>query len=111
MLFQAEPGDPDCVLSFQYSQNVLVASHTVMNSSQSAREIVKAGPEEDVFVQSGEAIILDCQCRGDMAMRHRTCAEKWVHVKVHLPLMRAQHLRAIITPYTILQCFKIQIQS
>lgn len=31
--------------------------------------------------ENGEAIILECQCRGDMAMRHRTCAEKWAHVK------------------------------
>ena len=33
-------------------------------------------------VQSGEAISLDCQCRGELALRHRTCAEKWARVKV-----------------------------
>lgn len=35
-------------------------------------------PEE---FESGEAIVLDCECRGEMAMRHRACAEKWSHVK------------------------------
>lgn len=35
-------------------------------------------PEE---FESGEAIILDCECRGEMAMRHRACAEKWSQVK------------------------------
>lgn len=25
---------------------------------------------------------LDCQCRGELALRHRTCAEKWSRVKV-----------------------------
>ena len=33
-------------------------------------------------VQSGEAMSLECQCRGDLALRHRTCAEKWSRVKV-----------------------------
>lgn len=32
-------------------------------------------------VQSGEAISLDCQCRGDLALRHRACAIKWSRVK------------------------------
>jgi hypothetical protein len=30
---------------------------------------------------SGEAISLDCQCRGDLALRHRACAIKWSRVK------------------------------
>lgn len=30
---------------------------------------------------SGEAISLDCQCRGELALRHRTCALKWSRVK------------------------------
>ena len=36
---------------------------------------------ETFAVQSGEAISLDCQCRGDLALRHRTCAVKWSRVK------------------------------
>jgi len=31
--------------------------------------------------QSGEAISLDCQCRGDLALRHKACAIKWSRVK------------------------------
>ncbi|CAD7703497.1 unnamed protein product [Ostreobium quekettii] len=31
--------------------------------------------------ESGEAITLECQCRGETALRHRSCAEKWVRVK------------------------------
>ncbi|KAK9815367.1 hypothetical protein WJX72_002353 [[Myrmecia] bisecta] len=30
---------------------------------------------------SGEAIALECNCRGDVAMRHRSCAIKWARVK------------------------------
>lgn len=30
---------------------------------------------------SGEALSLECQCRGEMALRHRTCAIKWSRVK------------------------------
>ena len=30
---------------------------------------------------SGEAIHLDCGCRGDLAVRHRECAVKWSQVK------------------------------
>lgn len=36
----------------------------------------------DVFAQCGEAMSLDCQCRGELALRHRSCAEKWSRVKV-----------------------------
>lgn len=32
--------------------------------------------------ESGEAIVLECACRGELALRHRTCAEKWARVKV-----------------------------
>ena len=32
-------------------------------------------------MQSGEAISLDCVCRGELALRHRTCAIKWSRVK------------------------------
>lgn len=39
-----------------------------------------------VLVQSGEALLLDCACRGEMAVRHRVCAEKWSSVKVRSPL-------------------------
>ena len=31
--------------------------------------------------ESGEAISLDCGCRGDLAMRHRECAITWSQVK------------------------------
>lgn len=31
--------------------------------------------------ESGDAITLECQCRGETALRHRSCAEKWVRVK------------------------------
>jgi len=31
--------------------------------------------------ENGEAIVLDCECRGEVAMRHRACAEKWSRVK------------------------------
>lgn len=31
--------------------------------------------------QAGEAIQLECECRGDLALRHKTCAEKWARVK------------------------------
>jgi hypothetical protein len=31
--------------------------------------------------ENGEAIVLDCECRGEVAMRHRSCAEKWSRVK------------------------------
>ncbi|BDA48648.1 hypothetical protein COCOBI_12-3290 [Coccomyxa sp. Obi] len=31
--------------------------------------------------ECGEAMSLDCQCRGELALRHRTCAEKWSRVK------------------------------
>lgn len=30
---------------------------------------------------SGRAISLGCKCRGDMALRHRDCAQKWAQVK------------------------------
>ena len=43
----------------------LIFSHLMINASQ-----------------GGEAIVLDCECRGEMAMRHRACAEKWTQVKV-----------------------------
>lgn len=33
------------------------------------------------FHQNGEAMTLDCQCRGDLALRHRECAIKWAQVK------------------------------
>ena len=32
-------------------------------------------------LQAGEAIQLECECRGDLALRHNTCAVKWAHVK------------------------------
>lgn len=35
-------------------------------------------PEE---LESGEAIALDCECRGEVAMRHYACAVKWIKVK------------------------------
>lgn len=31
--------------------------------------------------RNGEAMTLDCQCRGDLALRHRECALKWARVK------------------------------
>ena len=31
--------------------------------------------------QTGEAMSLGCQCRGEMALRHRACAIKWSRVK------------------------------
>ncbi|EIE27490.1 hypothetical protein COCSUDRAFT_45883 [Coccomyxa subellipsoidea C-169] len=31
--------------------------------------------------ECGEAMSLDCQCRGELALRHRSCAEKWSRVK------------------------------
>lgn len=30
---------------------------------------------------SGRAISLGCQCRGELALRHKDCAEKWARVK------------------------------
>lgn len=32
-------------------------------------------------LQAGEAIQLECECRGDLALRHHSCAVKWAHVK------------------------------
>ena len=32
-------------------------------------------------MQAGEAIQLECECRGDLALRHHSCAVKWAHVK------------------------------
>lgn len=31
--------------------------------------------------ESGEAITLDCECRGEVAMRHYACAVKWIKIK------------------------------
>lgn len=31
--------------------------------------------------QAGEAIQLECECRGDLALRHNSCAVKWARVK------------------------------
>lgn len=31
--------------------------------------------------ESGEAMSLECECKGDMGLRHRSCAVKWVNVK------------------------------
>lgn len=31
--------------------------------------------------EAGEAIQLECECRGDLALRHHSCAVKWAHVK------------------------------
>ncbi|WIA12290.1 hypothetical protein OEZ85_012346 [Tetradesmus obliquus] len=31
--------------------------------------------------ESGEAMMLDCRCKGEVAMRHRQCAEKWSRIK------------------------------
>jgi len=36
---------------------------------------------EPADFESGEAIVLECQCRGELALRYRTCAEKWARVK------------------------------
>ena len=33
------------------------------------------------YTQAGEAIQLECECRGDLALRHKSCAEKWARVK------------------------------
>lgn len=32
-------------------------------------------------LQAGEAIQLECECRGDLALRHNSCAVKWARVK------------------------------
>lgn len=32
------------------------------------------------FLQSGRAISLQCNCRGDLALRHKECAIKWAQV-------------------------------
>ena len=61
-------------------------------------------------VQSGEAISLDCQCRGDLALRHRACAIKWSRVKgdavcdickstVCIHLHTVQHHAHVRTPH------------
>jgi hypothetical protein len=39
-------------------------------------------PIEPADLESGEALRLDCQCRGDAALRHRSCAIKWTRIKV-----------------------------
>lgn len=31
--------------------------------------------------ENGEAMTLECKCRGETALRHRSCAMKWVQVK------------------------------
>ncbi|KAF8071294.1 hypothetical protein HT031_001377 [Scenedesmus sp. PABB004] len=31
--------------------------------------------------EAGEAMQLDCRCKGEVALRHRSCAEKWSRVK------------------------------
>eukprot|EP00775_Hariotina_reticulata_P011441 gene11441-11587_t len=31
--------------------------------------------------ETGEAMQLDCRCKGEVALRHRQCAEKWSRVK------------------------------
>ena len=47
----------------------------------------------DSALQSGEAMSLECQCRGELALRHRSCAEKWSRVKVCLrPIYHADDL-------------------
>ena len=35
---------------------------------------------QEEFV-NGSALRLDCNCRGDLALRHRDCVMKWVQVK------------------------------
>ena len=34
-----------------------------------------------IVPQAGEAIQLECECRGDLALRHNSCAVKWARVK------------------------------
>eukprot|EP01026_Neomeris_dumetosa_P008920 TRINITY_DN1291_c0_g1_i4.p2 TRINITY_DN1291_c0_g1~~TRINITY_DN1291_c0_g1_i4.p2 ORF type:complete len:354 (-),score=46.72 TRINITY_DN1291_c0_g1_i4:740-1801(-) len=39
------------------------------------------GPLVSEDFETGEAIQLDCSCKGDVAMRHRSCAIQWSKVK------------------------------
>lgn len=48
--------------------------------------------------ESGEAMKLDCQCRGDMRLRHKTCASKWVDVSVHITAIIGLFLQNTMLP-------------
>ena len=48
--------------------------------------------------ESGEAIVLECACRGELALRHRTCAEKWARVKVRALQMLQCRLKGMQRP-------------
>lgn len=34
--------------------------------------------------ESGKAITLDCNCRGELALRHKACAIQWINTKGNL---------------------------
>lgn len=34
--------------------------------------------------ENGDAMSLECECKGDMALRHKSCALKWVNVSAIL---------------------------
>jgi len=36
--------------------------------------------QQEEFI-NGSALRLECNCRGDLALRHRDCVMKWVQVK------------------------------
>lgn len=53
---------------------------------------------------------LECQCRGELALRHRSCAEKWSRVKVggrrHLLIVTRQ-----TAPWVLLLCLLALLQD
>eukprot|EP00884_Botryococcus_braunii_P006267 jgi/Botrbrau1/15641/Bobra.4_1s0026.1 len=55
-----------------------VGSSAAMGQGTCLICLENVGPED---FESGEAMQLDCACRGEMAVRHRSCAEKWSKVK------------------------------
>lgn len=50
-------------------------------NSQEKLCLICLEPLSNEDFENGEAITLACQCRGDAALRHKNCAQKWVDIK------------------------------
>ena len=82
---EGSPGGPAGVLRAFFGQRLSGERGSLKRSASAAAQpvcLICLDALEPEDFESGEAIVLECQCRGELALRHRTCAEKWARVKV-----------------------------
>ena len=72
-------GDDD-VRALDIEQGDAGSSRDLRNPSNPVCLICLETLNQEDFV-AGRAIALECECRGDLALRHRDCAIKWAEVK------------------------------